>query len=191
VLPPKPNYQKDVLEVYTDFLEWVIFSRKSLDIICRRWAQAERSKPGGRKNPTPIVKLPSWIQYLPPGYQEQSYNGPIYGGSIVGKTSRKSYNASYGKEPDVQFGKRGRSRQRLAKQSRAHTAPANMEESFATTTSFTQSLGPPGKQTVAHRLYAHGIEIGFVSWTFGPVSRGVIPKECLPEVSRIYPRPES
>lgn len=186
LLPPKPNYEKSILEVYIDFLEWVVFSKNSLDIICRRWAQAERSKPGGRKSSTSSMELPSWIQYLPPGYQEQSYNGPIYGGSIVGNTGRRRYNASHGKDPDVRFGKRGKPRQRLGKDSRALTAPGLLETAHLATDTASEEIGPPGRQTIAHKLYANGMVIGFVDWTSSPVSHGVITKDCLDKGGLTY-----
>jgi hypothetical protein len=39
--------------------------------------------------------------------------------------------------------------------------------------------GPIERTSPSHRLYVKGMEIGAITWTFGPISRGVITKECL------------
>ncbi|CAN9442971.1 unnamed protein product [Alternaria alternata] len=60
--PPAPNYGKDLFEIYRDFVQWVVKTTGSLDIICRHWALKER------KEPTPttprLVQLPSWILFV-------------------------------------------------------------------------------------------------------------------------------
>ncbi|KAF2270186.1 HET-domain-containing protein [Lojkania enalia] len=180
--PPKPNYESNILEVYTDFLEYVVCSSGSLDIICRHWAIPERDKPGGWKNATPVITLPSWIQTIsksPWGFQEQGFNGRINGDSIVGKAGRRRYNASRWKKPDVRFGQRQVLESKGKQLTRVNSAPPV----FGARGDFTRAPesfgGPPGRTSPFHRLYVKGIEIGSVTWTSGPVSRGVITKECL------------
>ncbi|KAJ4362260.1 hypothetical protein N0V83_010353 [Neocucurbitaria cava] len=171
VKPPQPNYQRDILEVYSDFLEWVVYSSQSLDILCRHWAIPEREKPGGRKNPTPLITLPSWIQTIlksPWGYQEQSFNGRINGDSIVGKAGRRRYNASRWRKPEVRFGARRT----------PFSSPQIIEGSTALVAT-RQNFPEPAGTSTSHRLFVKGIEIGAVNWTYGPVSRGVVTKECL------------
>lgn len=178
--PPRPDYQRDILEVYTDFLEWVVCSTNSLDIICRQWAIPERDKPGGRKNPTPLITLPSWIQTINKsawGFQEQGWNGRINGDSIVGKAGRKRYNASHGRKPEVRFGER---RRRLIPNAqhptRANTAPAK----FGANRGFVREPNIfRGSISPSHRLYVKGMVIGIVTWKSSLISKGVITKECL------------
>ena len=181
IKPPVPNYGCDILEVYTDFLEWVVYTTNSIDIICRHWAIPEREKAGGRKNPTPLTKLPSWIQTInnsPWGYQEQGFNGRINGDSIVGKAGRRRYNASRWKKPKVCFGGR-RPLNSIAKQAtRTYTAESFLLKGCNPITITFMTRGPNEKPSPS-QLFVKGIEIGTVSWTYGPVSRGVISRECL------------
>ncbi|KAF2187575.1 hypothetical protein K469DRAFT_737786 [Zopfia rhizophila CBS 207.26] len=168
--PPKPKYSKDILKVYTDFLEWVVCSTKSLDIICRQWAIPERTKPGGRKNPTPLIQLPSWIQTVTKsswGFQEQGFNGRMNGDSIVGKAGRTRYNASRSGRPEVQFGRRTRPNSPKPNPTRANWAPV------------AGKLPCGAMNGHSHRLYVRGIEIDAITWTQGPVVRGVITSACL------------
>ena len=177
VKPPHLDYEENILEVYTDFLEWVVYSTSSLDMICRQWALPERNNPGGRKNPTPLIMLPSWIQIVPRGFQEQSFNGRINGDSIVGKAGRRRYNASYGKKPDVRFAQRWRliPNERV---SRVNSAPVYLG-AHNDHRRETDTCGPPGRTSLSHRLHVKGLEISAVTWTSSPISGGVITKECL------------
>jgi hypothetical protein len=180
--PPKPNYERDLLEVYTDFLEWVVYSTDSIDIICRQWAIPERPKPGGRKSPTQLVTLPSWVQTnskSPWGTQEQGFNGRINGDSLVGRAGRRRYNASHGKKPDVQFGRRRKQPDGQQPANRVNSAPSNFAVNVASFNIPDKFDGPNGKESPSHRLRVKGVEIDRITWTHGPVSRGVITKECL------------
>jgi hypothetical protein len=179
--PPIPNYGKDILEVYTDFLEYVVYTTDSIDIMCRQWAIPERENPGGRKNGTPVMALPSWIQTITKstwGYQEQGFNGRINGDSIVGKAGRRRYNASRWKKPEVRFGKRRPLDANAPQMTRSYTEPAHFSRNSESILPNHMLRGFTMKPTSAH-FFVNGIEIGTVSWTYGPVSRGVIPKVCL------------
>jgi hypothetical protein len=179
VTPPKPDYKRNILQVYTDFLEWVVFSSSSLDIICRPWAMPERTKPGGRKSPTPLTPLPSWIQTIaksPWGFQDQAFNGRINGDSIVGKAGRRRYNASAGKQPAVRFGGRPRVQLSLQSPRRAKAGPPDPTQGDADNA---LKDCPTGNRTLQHRLYVKGLQIAHVEWASGPISGGVIPKKCL------------
>lgn len=183
VKPPAPNYEKDILEVYTDFLEWVVSETQSLDVLCRQWAIPERTKPGGRKNPTPLITLPSWIQTItksPWGFQEQAFNGRINGDSVVGKAGRRRYNASHWKKPEVRFGQRwalipadGLSL------SRTNSAPPILRNLITSPLTVVGPSGIKSKISPAHRLFVKGLDIGTITWSSDPVSRGVITKKCL------------
>lgn len=195
VHPPKPDYAKNLLEVYTDFMEWVVHSSSSLDIICRQWAIPERTKPGGRKNPTAIVKLPSWIQTISKstwGTQEQGFNGRLNGDSLVGPAGRRRYNASWGRKPEVRFGLRWRHAQQLV--NRINSAPMKIRARAATVSGqndasemstkktdikTTASEATDSVETSAHRLRVKGVQIDTVGWISAPISKGIIHKECL------------
>lgn len=183
VKPPKPDYEKDLLEVYTDLLEWVVYSTGSLDMICRQWATSERTKPGGRKNPTSLVTLPSWIQTIQKstwGTQQQGFNGRMNGDSLVGKAGRRRYNASRGKRPEIQFGlreQRPKRRESEPIRPRPNKGGAPLDSlALSVAATLPISFKDPPKRTPSHRLHARGVTIGEVKWTSGPVSRGIITK---------------
>lgn len=103
--PPVPSYGKDLLEVYTGFVKWVVAESGSLDIICRQWAVPEREKrtAGYEK----LVKLPSWIRTVidsPWGRGEEGFHGRKNGDSFVGLPGTHIYNASRGLKPQVIYG---------------------------------------------------------------------------------------
>ncbi|KAI0902856.1 hypothetical protein F4823DRAFT_620757 [Ustulina deusta] len=183
VVPPKPNYERNLLEVYTNLLEWVVHSTGSLDMICRHWATPERTKPGGRKNPIPLVTLPSWIQTIQKstwGTQEQGLNGCSNGDSLFGKAGRRRYNASHGKRPEVRFGTR-----RRVVGLRVNSAPAAPGSIKPLTSSPITAFFPtrdttlPPNITPSHILYAKGIVIGSIKWASSPIARGVISRACF------------
>ncbi|CAK3785712.1 Hypothetical predicted protein [Lecanosticta acicola] len=89
--PPEPDYTKTVLEVYADFVKWVVDTTGTIDILCRPWAPAER-KQGGRKHRT-ISRLPSWIRIAK---QEDKSRRGMESTSFAGLPGRNPYNASYG-----------------------------------------------------------------------------------------------
>jgi hypothetical protein len=71
----KPNYQKSLLQVYVDFVQFCIHSSSSLDIICRHWAPVEtilralapelNAAGNPVKNYVEVeTTLPSWIKQL-------------------------------------------------------------------------------------------------------------------------------
>ena len=98
ITAPKPDYTKDLLEVYSDFVKWVVDTTGSLDIICRGWALPEREK-GGSNYPTP-VRLPSWIQVTTE--EERSRRG-VNSDSFVGLPGQRIYDASKGMRAKVDF----------------------------------------------------------------------------------------
>ncbi|KAF2187427.1 hypothetical protein K469DRAFT_771970 [Zopfia rhizophila CBS 207.26] len=63
--PPIPDYEKDLLEVYIDFVRWVFKTSKSLDIICRHWALPGRKEENSNHHYI-YDKLLSWIQLIQP-----------------------------------------------------------------------------------------------------------------------------
>ncbi|KAI9743232.1 MAG: hypothetical protein M1818_003078 [Claussenomyces sp. TS43310] len=99
----RPNYEKPLVDVCKDFIDFCVSSSESLDIICRHWAPTPV-----KKRPTiqekirgikPIAneKLPSWIPLVSRsayGTPEESLTGRVNGDSLVGSPQRKPYNAS-------------------------------------------------------------------------------------------------
>ncbi|KAG4418115.1 hypothetical protein IFR04_008776 [Cadophora malorum] len=85
---PYPDYKKSIVEVYTEFVDWVVTSSRSLDIICRQWALVDQTE-------KPV--LPSWIQEVTNsqyGSQKQA-RGRKNGDSFVGLPGYGCYRASH------------------------------------------------------------------------------------------------
>lgn len=108
------DYKKNTLEVFKDFTAFCILRRRSLDIICRKWAPHQRMKPmsqaerlmhKGRKLPMEDLWLPSWIGLL----KESAFGMPnsftksrVAGDTLV---DHPRYDACHGQTAeDVLFG---------------------------------------------------------------------------------------
>jgi hypothetical protein len=113
-----PNYDKTLMEVYADFMEYCIEKSNSFDILCRHWAPLPKELTGrqkfellkaGRKEEKET--LPTWI----PTIDGHAYGGPSgvlngrkHGDSLVGgleRLNQQHYNASEDLKPYVRFGK--------------------------------------------------------------------------------------
>ena len=110
------DYQKDMLQVFTDFIAFCVHRSDSLDIICRKWAPsrrikrirvADRPRYRGRAPPLEEIHLPSWIGLL----KDSAFGLPnvvppsrVAGNSIVDSSLRERYNASGGRGAEVLFG---------------------------------------------------------------------------------------
>jgi hypothetical protein len=100
----KPDYAKDAIEVYTDFVSHCI-EEGSLDIICRHWAVPVRKEAKAVKDSLrhllPLLPLPSWNGLL----QDSPFGPPnvlagrVNADSLVGVPGRARYNASDGEAP--------------------------------------------------------------------------------------------
>jgi hypothetical protein len=87
----KIDYNRNLIDVYQDFVIHVITESKSLDIICRRWASAV---------PEQSAKLPTWIRPLQSSLQLQvdpKTTERINADSLVGLPHEKCYSASLSK----------------------------------------------------------------------------------------------
>ncbi|KAK8115916.1 hypothetical protein PG984_012418 [Apiospora sp. TS-2023a] len=181
VRPPRPNYSLNLLEVYTDFLEWVVFSTRSLDILCRKWAAPEKKRREPRKHAPALVTLPSWIQTIgesPWKFHGQGTQGHPDEDSLVGRPGRARYNASRGQSPGVRFGMRWRCHTEPLR-SRMGSAPPDVStDSRISLTPFRDPF-PAGRSTAAHRLHARGIVIATLNWVSGRETMGTIHKEYL------------
>ena len=91
--PPPPSYQKDLLDVYISFLEWIVDTTGSINILCRHWACPERDR---REVGYPeLVKLPTWIKLTSDGafVHEQHHWYRQNADSLVGLPENSPYNA--------------------------------------------------------------------------------------------------
>lgn len=158
---PKPDYSKDLSQVYREFVKYVVDTSKSLNIICRYWALPERET----KTPTTprLVQLPTWILPVDDsafGRGEEVYHGRKAADSLVGLPGASQYNASglgwLKEDPQVEFPDA-----RLPTQDEVSEGPANHHNS------------PDAS------LIATGVAIGTVSFRNQPFADGVIPRDCL------------
>jgi hypothetical protein len=105
--PPIPQYDKPSVEVYAEFIEYVVNATSSLDIICRHWALPYKNPFGswgwGVKA---YGESPSWIGRLKGSAfgDPTGSSGRINGDSLVGDPNHKIYNASGKRHPSVSFG---------------------------------------------------------------------------------------
>ncbi|KAF1915925.1 heterokaryon incompatibility protein-domain-containing protein [Ampelomyces quisqualis] len=161
-LVPAPDYGKDLFEVYRDFVEWVVTSSKTMDILCRFWALKERKTP---LPTTPrLVVLPSWIQFVEDsawGKGEDVFNGRQAGDSFVGLPDDHNYYAS---------GQGGTYRTSVVQFSKKRTATPQGHHS-----------GSASPMAVKHdmSILVRGVMMGKVSFRTDPFPDGIITKECL------------
>jgi hypothetical protein len=106
-----PNYEKDLSEVFCDFIDYCVEKSSSLDIICRHWAPATKER---RRSITALtadthLSMPTWVSLITGsafGGPELALQGRCNGDSLVGTPSRqnhKNYNASAGLKPLVKI----------------------------------------------------------------------------------------
>ena len=110
------DYQKNILQVFTDFIAFCVHGSSSLDIICRKWAPnrrakrlrvADRPRYRGRRPPLEEIQLPSWIGLLKDSAFGLPHVGPparVAGNSLVDSSLSRRYNASGGTRAEVLFG---------------------------------------------------------------------------------------
>ncbi|KAI9151390.1 HET-domain-containing protein [Paramyrothecium foliicola] len=92
-----PQYEKDPIDVYIEFVKYCVETTKYLDIICRHWASYT----------DPFKTTPSWIGPVKNsafGMPSES-SGRVNGDSLVGKPKQRIYNASRGLLAAVRFEK--------------------------------------------------------------------------------------
>jgi hypothetical protein len=189
IVPPRPSYTKGLVEVYTDFLEWMVHSEQSMDIVCRQWAPPERSIPLGTNN---VKSLPGWIQSIRKSpweaqNQGRGHHGRTKADSLMEDPGRRRYNASYGKRPEVRFGNRlpivSSPYRRVATQRRCSSAPAAPREVPSDDWARVEHLWARAEHLHgvprSHILSVKGMEMGTIRWTAEPVANGVIERKCL------------
>jgi Heterokaryon incompatibility protein (HET) len=111
-----PDYDKCLVDVCADFMDYCIEKSQSLDIICRHWAplpqeQTEREKLRPSAIPEEVEILPTWIPSIRGhafGTPEDALQGRSNGDSFVGTMERPNqqhYNSSAKLPAWVEFGK--------------------------------------------------------------------------------------
>jgi Heterokaryon incompatibility protein (HET) len=172
----KPNYAKDALEVYTDFVKHCINSG-SLDIICRHWAvqiRKEQSRAVSEKmrKLQPLLPLPSWIGLLEdsPFGPPDRLTGRVNGDSLVGLPYEHRYNASDRLKPECTW-----------EQSRVTfqppVSPTTNSHSFSKSTPTPASTDP--LLVLAVSLKCRGITLDRISRISDRMINATISRECL------------
>ncbi|KAI1762802.1 heterokaryon incompatibility protein-domain-containing protein [Hypoxylon sp. FL1150] len=104
---PEPDYEANLLQVYTRFVQWCVQESESLDILCRHWAFPELEHTVNHEYYPDIVKLPSWIKTVDnPAYgaQKEGFGSRRTGDGFVGTPESRHYNASLGMSPVISYG---------------------------------------------------------------------------------------
>ena|SRR5436309_15666445 len=107
IRPIQPDYNKPVIEVFKEFIDFAIQTSESLDIICRHWAPVPKKKgqridleelsfPAAKRRRTELTlreEYPSWI----PSVSESAYGTPVealtgrkHGDNFVGTSERRT-----------------------------------------------------------------------------------------------------
>ncbi|KAI3321986.1 HET-domain-containing protein [Xylariaceae sp. AK1471] len=107
-----PDYRKNVLDVYVDFIQHCCHQSASLDIIIRPWAPILSSSANFTSwnmfFNNKLSQYPSWIatrDRLPFGDPSWRLNHRLHGNSLVGGSHKRIYNACYGLKPCISIGR--------------------------------------------------------------------------------------
>jgi hypothetical protein len=110
-----PDYRKDPLDIYADFIMHCCRYSGSLDILCRPWAPTWSSamNPANKNNEinSQPRQYPSWIasrDRLPFGNPSWRLKHRMHGNPLVGSSRNQNriYNAHYGTKPQVSMGRK-------------------------------------------------------------------------------------
>lgn len=110
-----PDYDKSLLDVYADFMNYCVEKSQSLDILCRYWAPLPKLTPEqalklGNSGRDKEEKMPTWIPFISRsafGEPHGVLGGRVNGDSFVGGPERKgqqTYNASNNLRAWAKFG---------------------------------------------------------------------------------------
>lgn len=200
-----PNYDKSLLDVCADFIEYCVEKSLSLDILCRHWAP----RPKGLTRREILVRhrsdhtqeqeqMPSWI----PSIEGHAYGGPkgVLGGrrngdSFVGGLDRQNqqhYNASGGLPPHVEFFKNVPSEETKTAKSQEKVPPPRRQpvarlgtilEGASISTSSTKDKRPPPPPARPNKftgtIHVKGFRLDVIEKLSGRVLDGVIPAEAF------------
>jgi hypothetical protein len=103
-----PDYRKDIIDVYVDFVLHCCLHSESIDILVRPWAAAPSSliQVQGRDDEHGQISLslPSWIpsrSKLPYGDPALRSKQRLHGNPLVGISQKRNYNAHNGLKPSL------------------------------------------------------------------------------------------
>jgi hypothetical protein len=184
-----PDYNKSLLDVCADFMDYCIQDSHSLDILCRHWAPPPQQKRTTYVKVKPseshkdIEKLPSWIPSIKGyafGAPEDALNGRMNGDSFVGNLERQNqqhYNASAGLWPCVRFGKCEKSKTAESSDAQVPRGSALGPSQLEAQTS-TQPTRPLSRKFDG-TLFVKGCVLGQITSLSGTVADGVIPEDAF------------
>ncbi|KAK6440996.1 hypothetical protein LTR95_002779 [Oleoguttula sp. CCFEE 5521] len=165
--PPEPDYSKDLLHVYTSFIKWIYRNTGCVDILCRRWAIAER-KSQPRDYPRLSV-LPSWIQTVDDADRSVRASGRRrHEDCFVGMPGHALYNASGDHKANAHFGRE------------AYGEESSEGEQIE---GYYVSLRHSMRESAIH---LEGIRIGRVRWSTDPTTDGIIPATAIQKLLGLH-----
>jgi hypothetical protein len=178
-----PNYDKTLVEICTDFIEYCVEKSDSLDILVRHWAPAPKRQ---LLDPdSPPQKMPTWVSLITGsafGDAEAALQGRSNGDSFVGISSRqhqKNYNACASLRPWAIFDRQGTGdagdTQQASRQ--AEQIPPNQRRP-STSTLFTPPATPTSCPCTGV-LFVKGICLDTIGQLSPRAAQGMILQECL------------
>jgi hypothetical protein len=191
-----PDYDKNIIDVYADFMDYCIDSSKSLDILCRHWAPTPQKRTNRQETLNLPVEfeeednIPTWIPSIKGhafGAPEDALIGRVHGDSFVGHQEREHqqhYNASAGLHPWVKFGKceeekgedEDETTEQIQTESRVSPETIN-EDSQDEVASPKPSFQRPRK--FDGTLSVKGFPLAKIKRISGRISQGLIQREAL------------
>lgn len=183
--PPVPDYTKDLLFVYTNFMKWCVKESGSLDILCRHWALPEVQKKPDNFYPE-LVELPSWITTVRNsayGSQQEGFGGRKTGDSFVGSPESRCYNASLSLVPNIQWGRD----QGVPPTKSSNSSLASRRVPLLS--GRTVPKIPPPTQGLSRTLTVKGFYLGRVAERH-QMPEGIITKEVLEALGHVSAQPK-
>jgi hypothetical protein len=203
----KPDYNKPIIEVFKEFIDFAIRTSESLDIICRHWAPVPKKKDPEasleesafhrvkrrRTDFTLRDEYPSWIPPVsgsPYGTPMEALTGRKHGDNFVGTSDRRTYNATPGTSPIWRFRK---ILDHLTADDSGAPSPfivnevSNPLRIIVEQPSARHNEPPTACTWDNHALltkpwwsmYVTGFRLDVIKHPGSRVARGVIPRECL------------
>lgn len=177
-----PNYDKTLVEICTDFIEYCVEESDSLDILVRHWAPAPKRQ---RLDPdSPPQKMPTWVSLITGsafGDPEAALQGRSNGDSFVGVSSRqhqKNYNACASLRPWAVFDRHSYSDDDDSQPSQSSENPqANQQRTFNPIL-----LTPPTTPSSGSCngvLFVRGVFLDTIGQLSPRAAQGMILQECL------------
>jgi hypothetical protein len=188
-----PDYDKNIIDVCADFMDYCIETSQSLDILCRHWAptphkktRRETIKPGAEF--VEEETMPTWIPSIKGyafGAPEDALNGRMNGDSFVARQERQHqqhYNASAGLLPWWEFGKCEQPDSKTAEELEAQSqvsAEAVAQSAQGEASTITPQPPPQRSRKFDGTLSIKGFRLGKITRRSSRGSRGMIQQEAF------------